>query len=349
MPLNHLTILAGMNGAGKSSMIHALLLAKRASEATQDGSVPLSGIFGLELGSAEDVRNWDHSGDISVGLTSSSGRLATWTFSVGVPGSLYLGIASQPPGQLLEFLRAPRQFTFLSAERFGPRSVSIAMPVPVDEVELGIHGEHTAQLISLLGSQPLEHPERMHPTPHASSLLKYEIERWLREITRPVEIDVETFADPAVSRIRYRTDGGDWVRATNMGFGMSYSLPIVVGGLVAADAGILIIENPEAHLHPAGQSHVGRYLAWLAGKGVQVVLETHSDHVLNGIRLAIAEEHLLSHDDASILYFGEDNHGALNVHNLSFGPSGSVSDWPKGFFDQFQIDVASLGRLRRKS
>lgn len=60
-----------------------------------------------------------------------------------------------------------------------------------------------------------------------------------------------------------------------MGFGLSYALPIVVGGLVAAKDGLLIVENPEAHLHPQGQSNMGQFLAWLAGKGVQVIVETH--------------------------------------------------------------------------
>lgn len=78
-----------------------------------------------------------------------------------------------------------------------------------------------------------------------------------------------------------------------MGFGVSYSLPIVLAGLFAPAGSLLLVENPEAHLHPAGQSQMGTFLAVIAGAGVQVIVETHSDHVLNGVRRAIGEKKVL--------------------------------------------------------
>ena len=105
------------------------------------------------------------------------------------------------------------------------------------------------------------------------------------------------------------------------------------------------MENPEAHLHPAGQSRMGVFLAWLASKGVQVIVETHSDHILNGVRRAIGEYAFLRSDKAVVHFF--DHATPLNVQELRFTETGSVSHWPQGFFDQYQIDVAALGRLRR--
>jgi predicted ATPase len=136
-----------------------------------------------------------------------------------------------------------------------------------------------------------------------------------------------------------------------MGFGITYALPIILAGLVAVEGGILVVENPEAHLHPAGQSRMGVFLAWLAGKGVQVIVETHSDHILNGMRRAIAQHSYIS-ADSSILHFfsqSEDDEFGTNSVPLRFEANGSVSSWPKGFFDQYQIDVATLGQLRRRS
>lgn len=130
-----------------------------------------------------------------------------------------------------------------------------------------------------------------------------------------------------------------------MGFGVSYALPIVVAGLTAATGGLMIVENPEAHLHPAGQSRMGVFLAWLASTGVQVIVETHSDHVLNGMRRAIGEHAFLNPDKAVVHFF--DHATPLKVQELRFTERGSVSHWPQGFFDQYQIDVAALGRLRR--
>jgi predicted ATPase len=132
-----------------------------------------------------------------------------------------------------------------------------------------------------------------------------------------------------------------------MGFGVSYSLPIVLAGLVASEDGLLLVENPEAHLHPAGQSRMGTFLATLAAAGVQVLIETHSDHVLNGVRRAIGEHRVLGADRALVHFFDAKGHGQPDVSTMRFTPTGGLSDWPERFFDQFQIDVAALARVRR--
>jgi predicted ATPase len=133
-----------------------------------------------------------------------------------------------------------------------------------------------------------------------------------------------------------------------MGFGVSYALPVILAGLTAQPGGILIVENPEAHLHPAGQSRMGVFLAWLAGRGVQVVVETHSDHVLNGIRRSIGEHGYLRSSDAVLHFFDSTENDEPRIQRLDFTSVGGVSHWPKGFFDQYQIDIASLGQVRRR-
>lgn len=131
------------------------------------------------------------------------------------------------------------------------------------------------------------------------------------------------------------------LRPANVGFGLSYALPVCVAGLTAQPGHLFIVENPEAHLHPAGQSATGRFLARLAGVGVQTIVETHSDHVINGMRLALAEEGVLPVDDAIIHYFGVTERFVIKMSG-----GGRLSDWPQGFFDQGDIDLASLARLR---
>jgi predicted ATPase len=118
----------------------------------------------------------------------------------------------------------------------------------------------------------------------------------------------------------------------------------VLAGLTAGQNGLLIIENPEAHLHPQGQSQMGHFLATIAAAGVQVIVETHSDHVLNGIRRAIGEQHTLPASDAIAYFFDADNSAP---QSLAFTAMGGIESWPKGFFDQFQLDVAALTKVRR--
>jgi predicted ATPase len=345
-----LTVLAGLNGTGKTSTIQALVLAREASMGGVDGPVRLNGPFGLELGTAEDVRNWDVDGDIVFDAHHGTDQVTTWRLAVSSNDALYLSLPTLPVDPPTAFTSKPRVFTYLSAERLGPRSVLSASALPAEGLEVGVRGEFCAQVLATLGDRPIADEGRLHPDrdPSAAPLLKYEVERWLREIARPIEIDSERYPGTLVTALRFRAPGGDWVRAPNMGFGVSYALPVVLSGLVACPESLLVVENPEAHLHPAGQSRMGVFLAWLASRGVQVVVETHSDHILNGVRRAIGEHRYLAHGQAIVHFFDNNEDDSLRVTPLRFTQTGGVSDWPPGFFDQYQIDVAALGRVRRQ-
>lgn len=344
-----LTVLTGLNGSGKTSLIQALLLAQVA--ATRRGTtVPLNGPFGLELGTAVDVLNWNSQPPIRLRFDGAGEQGAEWWLGIPAEDALYLEMIRRVGNGMKAFIGSPRTFTYLSAERLGPRGFAATSPLAEGEMEVGVHGEYCAHVLSVLGDKPIQHVARVHPSYEQATrrLLKYEVEQWLGEIARPVEVTGARVAGSTIAELRYRTDGSDWVRATNMGFGVTYALPIILAGLIAEPDGILMIENPEAHLHPSGQSRIGAFLAWLAGKGVQVVVETHSDHVLNGVRRAVAEFAYLKGTDAAIHWFGGVESGDdCGVATLEIGEAGTVSHWPRGFFDQYQIDVATLGRLRR--
>jgi len=346
-----LTVLTGLNGSGKTSLMQAILLALEAST-TKSSSLRLNGPFGLELGTAEDVLNWNSASPIRIAFENTEAEAAEWRFAVPSEEALYLEIVDRPSTPPKAFSGAPRTFTYLSAERLGPRGFTATSPLPEVELEIGTHGEYCAHVLSVLGDRIIEHVERSHPLYDAPSprLLKYEVEQWLSEIARQIEVTGERAASATVAELRFRSPGGPWVRSTNMGFGITYALPIILAGLIAQPGGLLLVENPEAHLHPAGQSRMGVFLAWLAGRGVQTVIETHSDHVVNGIRRGIAEHGYLEPESALLHWFGgieEEEDARLTLHTLSIGETGTVSNWPKGFFDQYQLDVASLGRLRR--
>ncbi|WP_164708190.1 AAA family ATPase, partial [Pseudomonas viridiflava] len=82
------------------------------------------------------------------------------------------------------------------------------------------------------------------------------------------------------------------VRPVNTGFGISYVIPIIVAMLCTTEGGYLLVENPEVHLHPAAQSILAELLTMAATCGIQVILETHSDHIINGIRAHVKENEI---------------------------------------------------------
>ena len=340
-----LTVLAGLNGSGKTSIIHALLLMRESIRATSNGVVLLNGPFGLQLGTAEDISNWQ-SGDRRIKFEVVD-EFGTYTWSLGIPDdeAMYLTLDALPTDIPAGFESNQGAFAYLAAERLGPRSSLSASSLPINQLEVGVQGEHSAQLLEALGNRPAQE-DRRHPDSSSPYLLKYEVERWLSEIARPVVIDAVHHAGATAYAMKFKVPDGEWVRATNMGFGVSYALPIILAGLTAKRGGLVLVENPEAHLHPAGQSRMGTFLAWLASKGVQVIVETHSDHVLNGIRRAIGEYEILSASDAIVHFFNSEDSG--HISKLQFTNTGGISHWPTGFFDQYQIDTAALGRVRRK-
>lgn len=356
-PLGKLTLLSGVNGAGKSSLLQILLLLRQASDPSEQRSfVRLNGPHLLQLGRAADVFNAVAGGlehGIVAELTTADGGTCRWSFMAETEDDLVLGIQERP--ESLE--RLPRgltaDFTYLSAERLGPRDLAPVDASPSGSVGVGVQGEFTAQVL-LARERERIRPELHHPSTGAGArglpvYLGKQVELWMRELVPGLELRVQSFEGANAVALRMRRAGAmqDWLRPTNMAFGVSYSLPIVVAGLLASQGALFVVENPEAHLHPAAQSSMGRFLATVAASGVQVLVETHSDHVLNGVRLAVAGEHALQPQDVVIHHFDIGDDGAPRFTQIQATPGGDLSRWPAGFFDQSERDLTQLVKARR--
>ena len=119
-------------------------------------------------------------------------------------------------------------------------------------------------------------------------------------------------------------------------------MSIVVTALIAKEGDIVIVENPEAHLHPEAQTRLTFMLAKLGARGVQVFIETHSEHVINGIRLAaLKEEYALDNEDVRIFFFDKD----FQKKDLIIEKNGKILNWPERFFDQYQKELSEIIRL----
>ena len=119
---------------------------------------------------------------------------------------------------------------------------------------------------------------------------------------------------------------------------------MIVAPLNAKPGDLLIIENPEAHLHPSAQSKIGMLLALAAQNGVQVIVETHSDHVINGIRVMVKghEAYGKVESDITKIHFFHQNDNEVGRRVLTVGPTGKLSGWPKGFFDEWEKNLRTL-------
>ena len=154
---------------------------------------------------------------------------------------------------------------------------------------------------------------------------------------------MEEIPEANVVRLGIRTSRDvDFHRPSHAGFGIGQVFPVVVTAMSVQRDDMFLIENPELGLHPAGQALMGVFLEEVAGLGVQVILETHSDHALNGVRRAVKSK-AVRPDDVAI-YFPRprqdaEREGVAQVQTLFIDGYGNLDDWPDGFFDQFDKDM----------
>ena len=151
-----------------------------------------------------------------------------------------------------------------------------------------------------------------------------------------------TDSDSSVLGLLMNTQNNDYrFKPTNIGFGYYYVLPIVISGLIAMPESLLIVENPEAHLHPAAQSRLAKFLTQVTLTGVQVIIESHSEHILNALRIGVGNEVFpLTAQDVKVLYFSEAKNATFV--EIEIDESGKIADWPVGFFDQTDNDFKIL-------
>ena len=237
LELAPLTILTGLNGSGKSSLMHALLLLRQAYESgsLHRGTVPLNGDY-VRLGTPVDVRNESSSEDnvkfeltllgystlnISLSFAGESDRIALATFN-------------EFPNEDDGLFGA--DFIFLAADRVSPQ-VYYDVPNGLSaNGRLGIHGERTAHYLSQFGSRPMELTQLAHEGAR-STQLSHQVEAWMGEISPGVQIHSDSESSLDIVSLSYsfisRRDVSRRYRATNVGFGVTYALPVVTALLSA--------------------------------------------------------------------------------------------------------------------
>ena len=125
--------------------------------------------------------------------------------------------------------------------------------------------------------------------------------------------------------------GGPEVRLTDIGFGVSQVLPVLILCYYAPEGSILILEQPEAHLHPKVQTELADVLIDVVkNRNIQIILESHSEYLLSRLQRRIAEKEIAAADTA--LYFCEIKDGISKIEQLNVDEYGNIRNWPQDFF-----------------
>ncbi|MFJ2557755.1 MULTISPECIES: DUF3696 domain-containing protein [unclassified Streptomyces] len=374
--LGPLTLLTGLNSSGKSSVLQALALLRQSREAgdLQDpwylpemrraglrtGAVNQGFLLNGELvglGTGDDVLHEDFTEDearISLGVDEGPYRYE-WTVEYEAEQNLLplldadLPFISEgrdrptgPEDLAPSFLTGP--FQYLHADRvspaeFYPRDHHAA----IGRGFLGVRGEHTVNFLrhhaeDRVTGGPLRHRGA------ASDRLLDQAAAWMGDLCPGVDIEAHTIEGADAVRLSYGFQGSlgptKRRRPSNVGFGLTYVLPVVVACLTARPGSLVLLENPEAHLHPHGQTRMAALAAAAAAGGAQVIMETHSDHVINGVRLAVKQGRLAP-EMVVFHYFRGDGTG-VEVVSPQVNRAGKLDQWPDGFFDELENTLDQL-------
>lgn len=335
-----LTLLTGVNSAGKSSVIQSLLLLQQTfAEHWEQPEVQLSGEL-VNLGLPEDVLCSNAEED-TFSITVERDSISFQLQATLEKNSLKTTCSDTTGNEFLHFL-------YLNAERICPCTL---FPVPTEIQsyynKIGNQGEFAAFLLHKLGDEKIPCSDPIGPNllelgNGTSTALLQQTEAWLSRLGAPVRLrtDRPIGTDTVVLRFAFPDISGTYYRPTNVGFGLTYALPVFVAALSAQVDTLFLVENPEAHLHPKGQALMGHFLARAAACGIQVVLETHSDHVLNGIRVAIKQGDI-GHEDVQINFFRhEDGRSCIDTPRID--QDGHIDLWPDDFFDEWDKQLSEL-------
>lgn len=370
LPLAPLTLLTGFNAAGKSTALQSiLLLAQALRSGYRKETISLNGPL-VQLGTpAETLNERASSKTVELGVETDEANMH-WVLDVEDRTSTSLKIskitvetrngtvdidacrsldqamsAGNRVDAATDIISALRETVFLSAVRFGAADV---FPSPEDpgltHADVGVQGEYAPWWFYRFLDEEIDAPR--HHADEPGHTLRRQFNAWASDLFPGAEANVQRVTRTNLVRLELRIGNtDDWRRPANIGYGLTYAFPILVGCLLAKRDQVVIVDSPEAHLHPLGQSRMGQFLAKMAAAGVQIAIETHSDHVLNGIRLAL-HSGIIAPEKVAIHFFKNRSMAESEATGQVFSPvvdkTGNLSDWPNGFFDQSEKDLARL-------
>ena len=354
--LGNLTLLSGLNGTGKSSVLQALVMLRQSHQQRflQNTELLLNGDL-IQLGKAKDVfYEGATSKEFGFRLDFSDQPLANWSFKYDQEADVVRLISTPVPDSIYKTSLFSDNFHYLMAERIGPRTTFEASDYFVREhKQLGARGEYTPHFLSTFGgekiiSEALAHSKTKAEKTEEATRLRTQVEAWMGDISPGVRVDLTNYAEIDLISLQYAFVAGNLFtnryRSTNVGFGITYTLPVLVALLSSQQDALVLLENPEAHLHPRGQFQLGELMARAASCGIQIVVESHSDHVLNGIRIAV-HQGILAPEQLRLYYLErkpEIDQISSQVISPRVDKNGRIDRWPDGFFDEWEKSLERL-------
>jgi predicted ATPase len=342
-----LTLLTGLNGSGKSSVLQSLLLLRQSYKKQRlNTALALNGSL-CSIGTGKDVFYQSAEDDfLSIAISESSDTYR-WQFAPnGSKDFLPLQSDAIADVVLRKLSMFSNDFQYISAGRLPDLNYKRDDISVENERQLSLNkgnGELTAQFLYHWGKRININPALQNGNSYSLDLLN-QVTAWGREISPNVNVIPRKIGESYTINYSFdKENSGSTEEFTtdNAAFGLTYALPVITAILSAEKGALLLIENPEAHLYPHSQSKLSELMALAAQNGIQLIVETHSDHIFNGVRKAIASKKI-ERENVSVHYFELDDTNTSFNTEISIADNGHILNHKKGLFDQFDDDLDEL-------
>ena len=274
-------LICGTNASGKSSLIQSILLMSQ--NVSSENEILLNGEL-VNLGEYLEVKNFDSgiSNPISINLFNEEEN-AKLEFS-----------QDEIIIKEISFPKINQELFYLAANRIGNADV---FEQSSRKNMFGFQGEYAISFLDECQDEVMPQELIFDKNEETAHLFVDEVNYWMKKITGST-LKVEKIQKTNKLVLSYSNHKNYFVRTSNTGSGLSYVVSIIILGLGVALINSkklikpsIIIENPEIHLHPKAQSVLTEFLAWLSNY-MQVIVETHSDHIFNGLRKLVKQNSL---------------------------------------------------------
>lgn len=175
------------------------------------------------------------------------------------------------------------------------------------------------------------------------------VSNWLNQCDISSDVEVVPLTDRHYE-IRLSNSGtGESENLADVGFGCSQILPILIAGFNLKKGQILIVEQPEIHLHPKAQAELGSFFWDLSKRNIQTFIETHSEHLLLRIQSHIASGDLDPEDVKVYYVFANKERDRKDVEEIKLNKNGTfLTEWPEGFFPERLVEVKKIAKASLK-
>lgn len=340
-----LNILTGLNGMGKSTVMQSILLLGQSQHSIMSEQVLLLKGKYVDLGVGQDILFEKAENDeIGIGIwTENSEEQYFFEYQ---PEANVLPLKSLDKNVNKGVSLAwENSLYYLSAYRIEPQFLyHIENEKEVSERYFAKNGEFSIQYLKLHGGDDVINSSVLL---NDKKTIADQVKAWMDLISPGVSPVITINSSSRTAELKYEYIEGrnktNSYKSVNVGFGITYALPIVIALISAKPGDIILLENPEAHIHPRGQRMLGELLAATGAGGVQIILETHSDHVMNGIRVAVKKGRL-EPKNTQFFYFYKDINDSYKHKVICpvLDENGRLDEWPEGFFDEWDNALLEL-------